>query len=161
MMAVGLAIGGDVHELRPAAVLGESADQAAGKTFAVGKQAFESDGAGDGAIVEKQIDAATRRKIADVGTRGIDLAALHVLELDGADAPLLLGLRGGEDGELDSVGGEHFKGLDVDGGLGQPHAFGRAIEAVFEVADAPDHLSLLVAAIGQRHDHVVVDLRNR
>ena len=86
MMAVGLAVSGDVHELRPAAVLGEAADQPVGETFAIGEQAFEGDGAGDGSVVEKQVDAAARRQIADVGTGGVDLAALDVLELDGANA---------------------------------------------------------------------------
>src|SRR5580700_4942015 len=58
MMAVGFSVGGDVHELRPAAVLGEATDEAAGKAFAVREQPFKSDGPGDGAVVEKQVDAA-------------------------------------------------------------------------------------------------------
>src|ERR1035438_7356068 len=53
MMAVRLAIGSDVHELRPAAVLGKTADQPVSEAFAIRKQAFEGDGARDGAIVEK------------------------------------------------------------------------------------------------------------
>ena len=89
MVAVGLAVGGDVHELRPAAVLGEAADQAVGEAFAIGEQPFEGDGAGDGAVVEEEVDAAARRQIADVGARGIDLAAFDVFELGGGDAALV------------------------------------------------------------------------
>jgi len=93
------------------------------------EQSFEGDGAGDGSVVKKEVNAAARRKIADVGARGVDLAAFDILELSGSDSAFVTCLRGCQDGELDSVGGEHFEGLDVDGGLGQPHAFGRAVEA--------------------------------
>ena len=48
----------------------------------------------------------------------------------------------------------------VDGGLGQPHAFGPAAEAVLEVGDAPADLGERVALAGERHDDVVVDLRH-
>ena len=47
-----------LHELLPAAVLGEAAHEAVGETLAIGKQALESDGAGDGAVVEEEVDAA-------------------------------------------------------------------------------------------------------
>ncbi len=78
--------------------------------------------------------------------------------MDGGDTALGLRLGGRQHGELDTVGSQHFEGLDIDSGFGQPHAFGVAIEAVLEVSQTPDHLGLLVSAIGQRHDHVVVNL---
>ena len=34
--------------------------------------------------------------------------------------------------------GQDLEGLEVDGGLRQPHALGLAAEAALEVADAPD-----------------------
>ena len=48
--------------------------------------------------------------------------------------------------------------MAVDGGLGEPHAFGLAAEAVLEVGDAPADLGEGVAGAGERHDDVVVDL---
>ncbi len=131
-----------------------------GEALAVGEQAFKRHGARDGSVVEEEVDAAARGKIAHVRASGVNLAAFDILEAGGGNAALGLGLRRREDGELDAVGGEDFEGLDVDGGFSQPHAFGIAIEAELEVANSPYHLSLLVAAIGQRHDHVVVDLRD-
>ena len=160
MMAVGLAIGGDMHQLRPAAIVGKSAEQPVGKRLAIAQQPFEGHRARDGAVVEKQVDAAPRRQIANVGTRRVDLAAFHILELRGSDAPLVLGLRWRQHGELDVVLGQHFQRLHIDRGFRQPHAFGLAAEAVLEIANAPHHLRLLVAPVGQRHDHVVVHLRD-
>lgn len=76
---------------------------------------------------------------------------------DGADVPAL---NGGEDGELDAFLGHEVENVAVDGGLGEPHAFGFAAEAVFEVGDAPADLGAGVAFAGERHDDVVVDLRD-
>ncbi len=57
--------------------------------------------------------------------------------------------------------GHEIEDAAVDGGLGEPHAFGFAVEAGFEVGDAPANLSEGVAAAGERHDEVVVDLGHR
>ena len=63
MVAVALAVGGDVDELRLAAVCrsAEAAEQALGEVFAAVQQAFEGDGAGDGAVVEEQAMVRPRR----------------------------------------------------------------------------------------------------
>ena len=42
----------------------------------------------------------------------------------------------------------------------QPHAFRRAAEAESKILDAPVDLRVLVAGVRQRHDHVVVALRD-
>ena len=49
-------------------------------------------------------------------------------------------LVGGEDGELDVLGGHEVEDIAVDGGLGEPHAFGLAVEAVLSdiASDAPN-----------------------
>ena len=65
---------------------------------------------------------------------------------------------GGEDGELDALLGEEIEDGAGDGGLGEPHAFGLAAEAVLEVGDAPADLGAGVALGCERHDDVVVDL---
>ncbi len=49
----------------------------------------------------------------------------------------------------------------VDGGFRKPHAFRIAPEMKAKVLDAPNHLRLLVAVVRERHDHVVVALRQR
>ncbi len=67
-------------------------------------------------------------------------------------------LRGCEDGELDALLRHEVEHAAVDGGFGEPHAFGSATEAVLEVGDAPADLGDGVAAAGERHDDVVVDL---
>ncbi len=74
---------------------------------------------------------------------------------DGADAGALVWR---EDGVEDAFAGEEVEDAAVDGGLGEPHAFGAAVEAVLEVGDAPADLGECVAAAGERHDDVVVDL---
>ena len=56
--------------------------------------------------------------------------------------------------------GHEVEDAAVDGGLGEPHAFGLAAEAGLEVGDAPADLGEGVAAAGERHDDVVVDLRH-
>jgi len=66
-----------------------------------------------------------------------------------------------QDGVEDSIFRENFEGFGVDGGFGQPHAFGAAFEAMFEVGDAPFDLGNFIAAVGQRKNHVVVGLRDR
>ena len=50
--------------------------------------------------------------------------------------------------------------MAVDGGLGEPHALGLAVEAGLEVGDAPADLGEGVAGAGEGHDDVVVDLRH-
>ncbi len=69
-------------------------------------------------------------------------------------------LVGREDGELDAFLRHEVEHVAVDGGFGQPHAFRLAAEAVLEVGDAPADLGEGVAGAGQRHDDVVVDLRD-
>ncbi len=72
MVTVALAVGGDVHDLRFAAVGFEAADQALGESFAVVQQAFEGDGAGARAVVEEDIDGAAFLEADEIGTRSVD-----------------------------------------------------------------------------------------
>ena len=55
---------------------------------------------------------------------------------------------------------EQFEGFQIDSSLRQPHPFRRALESFFKVADAPDNLRGAVAAVRQRHDHMIVGLRD-
>jgi hypothetical protein len=185
VVAVALAVGGDVGELggssgaESAVVEWKPIEQAAAEVFAAVEQAFKGDGAGGGAVVEEDGDAAAFVEIDAVGMGGSTVAlgvGSHVgfvgrdegrvgrsgwwpgsCSGDAADAGALVGR---EDGELDALGGEEVEDAAVDGGLGEPHAFGFAAEAVLEVGDAPADLGEGVAAAGERHDDVVVDLRD-
>ena len=69
-------------------------------------------------------------------------------------------LAGGEDGELDALLRHQVEDGAGDGGFSEPHALGATAEAVLEVGDAPADLRAGVALAGERHDHVVVDLRD-
>ena len=77
-----------------------------------------------------------------------------------ANLPHLFGLVGGKDSKLNVMLGQHLQHGRTHGGFAQPHAFGPAAKAMLKVFDAPDHLRLLVAHVGQGHDDVVVRLGN-
>src|SRR5206468_3088198 len=70
------------------------------------------------------------------------------------------GLLRREDRELHPRFGEDLERLAVGGRLRQPQAFRLTFEARPEVREAPGHLRDLVASVGERQDHVVVDLRD-
>jgi len=80
------------------------------------------------------------------------------VEFDFANAGTLVG---GEDGVLDALLREEVEHVVGDGGFGEPHAFGLAAEAGLEVGDAPADLGACIAFGGERHDDVVVNLRER
>ena len=163
VVAIAFAVGGDVDELGGCGgVGGEALDEAGGEDFAGVEEALEGDGTGGGAVVEEDRDAAAVVEGDEVGVSGVDggVGGVGPGELggsggDGADAGALVGC---EDGELDAFLGEDVEDFAVDGGLGEPHAFGFAPEAVFEVGNAPADLGAGVAWGGEGHDDVVVDL---
>src|SRR5262249_50227108 len=66
-----------------------------------------------------------------------------------------------EDRERDAGRRQHLERFDIDGSFRQPHAFGSAAEAMTEIGDAPGNLRFLVVSARQRHDQVVVNLRQR
>src|SRR5258708_19882677 len=66
-------------------------------------------------------------------------------------------LYGGEDGELDALLGHEVEDAAVDGGFGEPHAFGFAAVAELEVGDAPADLGEGVALVCEGHGGGVVD----
>ena len=173
VVAVAFAVGGDVGELGDLGIAGrggmEAGEETAAEVFAAVEQAFEGDGAGAGAIVEEDGDAAAfveaergrdgwgRRWRWGSRLQGQCRCSVRCCRVAGmaADAGAL---DGGEDGELDALLRHEVEDAAVDGGFGEPHAFGFAAEAGFEVGDAPADLGEGVAAAGQRHDDVVVDL---
>ena len=65
-----------------------------------------------------------------------------------------------ENSEIDVVFGKDFQGRKIDSGFWQPQTARLASEAMFKIADTPDDLGSLIAVVRQRHDDVVLGLRN-
>src|SRR6266850_1629462 len=159
MMAVGLAIGGDMHQLRPRPhVLREAGHDSLGKSFSVAQEIFEGHRARNRAIVEEQVDFPTRWQGQLVGHRWIDALAADVLPGAAADFGFPAGLPGSQDREFDASLGQYLQGFQIRSRFRKPHAFREPAEAKLEVADTPCHLRLFVTAIGQGHDDVVIRL---
>ena len=161
MVSVAFAVGGDVRELCVPPILRENTEQAVRQIFAARQQSLESHRAGDRTIIEEQCDLASRRQTLLVGARRIDTAAAEVMPCAVADAAHTSRLVRREDRKLDAHFGENFEGFQVHGGFGQPHAFGLALKAMLEVCNAPKDLGAPVACVGERHDHVIIGLRQR
>src|SRR5580692_10051180 len=145
----------------------EAGEETAAKVFAAVEEAFESDSAGAGAIVKEDGDGASLVEVDQVRMGGVDVGVWSVgpgirggcSGCDGDSETSHTGaLDGGEDGELDAFLRHEVEHSAIDGGFGEPHAFGLMAEAGFEVGDAPADLSEGVATAGEGHDHVVVDL---
>ena len=64
------------------------------------------------------------------------------------------------DGEAQSKFSHDVEDLEIHSRLGKPHSFGPTAKAMFKVANSPNDLSVFVAAIGKRQDHVIVGLRD-
>ena len=75
-----------------------------------------------------------------------------------ADLANLASLMGSQNGKADSQFGHDFQGLQVHRSFRQPHPLRRPLEAMLKVPDSPEHLSVLIPAVGQGHNHVVVSL---
>ena len=54
MMAEGLAVGGNVDQLRPTALTRDGAQEPSGQVFTSIQQPFESHGLGDGTIIKEK-----------------------------------------------------------------------------------------------------------
>jgi hypothetical protein len=159
VVTIGLAVGGAVHELVFAAVRREAVEQAARELLAAVEQPLEGDRARDGAVVEEERQREAVRAAPEIGMARVH-AAVDVAPFVATDWPHAPRLRRRQDGELDSRFRQYLERLRVHRRLRQPHAFRVAAEACAEVVDAPAHLRDFVAPARERHDHVVVDLRD-
>src|SRR5258708_1601989 len=160
MMAVGLTVSGNVHELRPGALVRESAAQAFDKALATVQQFFKCHSLRDWTVIKEQIDPVSRRQSGQVGATGVNTSAAAVFPGASADLADFGGLPGRKNRKLDSMLGQDFQRLQIHRCLGQPHAFRVPAKAILEIANAPAHLRDLIACAGQRQDHVVVTLRD-
>ena len=79
VVAVGLAVGRDVHQLVVLRVRGHGGQQAVGEALAARQQPLEGDRPRDRAVVEEDGDPPAAGELHLVGDRGVDPAAAHVL----------------------------------------------------------------------------------
>ncbi len=158
VMAVALSIRRDVHELRRGVVM-EAAHETLGEPLAAVEEALERHPARSGGIVEEHRDRPSRREAAVVRAPRVDPVSDVVPLARPCANPLRL-VRS-EDRETDPFVGHQIQRLEIHRRLGEPHPLGAPAEALFEIARAPPDLRLLVAPRGERHDHVVVRLRQR
>ena len=160
VVAVRFAVGRAVDELGPGAVLGQAAAQPLDQHLATRERIPEGDRARDGCVVEEERERWAAGPAPVVGSARIDLVTdvPPGRLVERADPARLVRCQ---DRELDAGLGEHLETLAVGRRLREPHAFGIAAEPVAEVLDAPADLGDLVAPGAERHDRVVVDLRDR
>ena len=148
-----------MEQLLPGALGVETAEQAVGKVLSVDQQFFEGDRVRDRAIVKKQTDGATRRKVAGVGARGIDADALEIEPFLPRLVAHATRLMRGQNGELEADRTEQLECLEIDCRFRQPHALRVSSETVLEIAHTPEDLGGLIARVCQGEDQVVVGLR--
>ncbi len=168
MMAVGLAIGGDGKD-SVAVALAEGLLDALGQIAGVGEQMFEADPAGQLPVVEKNIHVALGNGIslfiageAAIGLPGIDIAVFHIPPVAAGQRSYAPRLIGRKKDILDGwIFREQIECRLIEGGFRQPDGFGLPVEAMAEIGDAPLDLRVLIALVRQRHDDVIVALRNR
>src|ERR1700704_2934818 len=108
-MAVGLAVGGDMDQLRPGAGIGERSQKAFGEAPSVGQQILESNGAGNGAIVKEHVYEFSRGHTNWVGRGRIDSASIHLPPYPATQRPRPACLIRRENRELDTQVGKDFQ----------------------------------------------------
>src|SRR5208337_5018941 len=141
-----------------AAILVEAGEQTVRKSFSIRQQVLEGDGVRDWPVVEEQTDGASGGKATLVGAGGINPAPLNAPPFAPRAVAHPVSLVRSQDGELDSCRAQKIESFNVNRSLRQPHTLGIASEAMLEVANSPDDLSVLIASVGQRQDYVVVCL---
>src|SRR6185312_13511103 len=75
MMAVGLAVSGNVHQLRPSALAREAAFKALGKIFTAIEQMLKRHSLRNRPIIKKEVELCSRWQFDEVSACGINAAA--------------------------------------------------------------------------------------
>ena len=160
MVSVDLAIRGQVHEAIRSAPLSRDL-QPVREVAGIAQEMLERRGHRERRVIEEAIDPCPSRRVGEAAVRptGVDRRATR-FPLSLPQPPHAPGLVRSQNQEAHPRLGDHAQGLGVDGGLGQPQAFGRAAKAVLKISQAPPHLRPLVGQAGQREDGVVIGLRH-
>jgi len=157
VVAVALSIRSYVHQLAlPSPV--KSFPEPAGKILAVVEQPLKGYRLGDVTIVKKQVNVLAAGQEAAVGAAGVN-AMLKRLPAVAAQRAHRFRLPRRQYGKKNARVRQQAERRRVNGRLRQPHTFGLPPEAVDKILYAPAYLRALVALIGQRHDDMVVYLR--
>ena len=159
VVAIGLAIRRAVDELGPRARLGEGRVEPRHEVLGALEQPVERDRAREVPVVEEDRQREPTRPAPEIGAARVD--PVRLLPGRGAERAHAERLVRRQDRELHAGLGQHLERFVVHRGLRQPEALGLTPEPRAEVVDPPAHLRDLVATRGERHDHVVVDLRAR
>jgi len=86
MMPVGLTVGRDMDQLRRVAG-NKRRCQTISKTYPILQQITEGDTLRDRAVIKKQRDRSSRRKMACIGDLRIDTSAADIMPFAGTDTP--------------------------------------------------------------------------
>ena len=167
VVTVAFAVGADAYELRVFTVRVPGVPDTVAEGVRVAQQVFEPYGRREPRVVEKYVKITVTDEIAflvarvdAVGAGRVDIGVAASRPFCIAELAEFVGLRGRKDGELDARLDEFHHGIEVDGGLGEPHGFGHAAKVELEIFDAPADLRALVMFACERHDDVVVHLGN-
>jgi len=147
-----------MDELRPGALVGEGRLEPGDDVLGAVEEALERDRARDRTVVEEDRQGQPARAAPEIRAARID--RVDGLPRRGAERPQARRLVRRQDREPHAGLREHLERLVVHRRLGQPEPLRHAAEARAEVVEPPAHLGDLVAPARQRHDHVVVDLRD-
>ena len=160
MMSVGFPVGGDVRELRPLPLVGESAYDPPCKVFASHQDIFKSHSMGNRPIKKEQGDTSPRWQIGEISSGGINLASTNILPLLFANKThSLRGMRR-KHGEANLLLCQDLQRFQIHSRFGHPHPLRIAPKSVLKITNSPDDLRGFVPVIGERQDHVVVSLRH-
>ena len=161
MMAVGFAIGRDMNEPGMMLVAGKNTQQTVREIDATFQKVRERHFPGNGPVVKKQMDFLPRGQRTDVSHLRVHSGVFDGRPFFFTDLAHPGGLVRGEDRKTDTVFGEDLQRPGIDRGFGEPHPLGLAAETVLKIPDPPEDLRALIARVGQRHDHMIVHLRDR
>ncbi len=168
MMPVGFAVGGHVNQLWLRAFF-ESRFQARDKPVAGVEQPLKGDGPRDRTVIEEDGDGCAGSEADKIRMRGVDRGVGRINPIAPVAVAGLavffnranpLALVRSQHGESNPICSEGFEGRVVGRGFRQPHAFRRRAKAILVVGDSPADLRGAVASVGQRQNHVVVNLRH-
>src|SRR5207248_392746 len=106
VMAIGLAVGGDVNELRSFTVAVKSCEQPVGEVFAARQESFEGDGARDGAVVKEERDGPAGSEPLNVRNFRIDASTADIGPVAVVERAHELGLIGRQNREANAVLGQ-------------------------------------------------------
>ena len=158
MMSIGFTIGCDVNELVVIAPVGKRAHEPSCQFFTTLQQSFKCDRSRNWRVIKEHHNAFAGAQADEIGASRIDAATIHIAPAPFANFSHAAGLKGRKNGELDSQLGEHIEGFRISRRFREPHSFWFSAKAELEIAYAPEHLRVLVRAISERKDHMVVHL---